>query len=160
MRKMVILTTWPSGLSKSAYLPSTAWGSLWLGSSLSVYAGSWIGLISIRRSRRTNSKTREKVRLSLRREGISGRTATTITDLGGIFLGSLGVQFLKWLILYSENWCIKFWRRLKRVILQIGEQDEWRPFKEQLESPLPIPLRAGAYHRRLQDSLEPSEATS
>ena len=96
---------------KSAYLRSIGWGSLWPGSLSKVYASSWIGLISIRGSRRTNNKIRERVRSSLKRWGISGRTATIITDLGGILLGNLGLQLLKWLTLCSENRCIKFWKR-------------------------------------------------
>ena len=108
---MVTLMTWPLGLLRLAYLPSMAWGSLWLGSPLPMYASLWIRLINIRGLRRTKSKAREMVRLSPKREGISSRTAITITDIGGIFLGSLRLQFLKWLTLCSENWCIKFWRR-------------------------------------------------
>ena len=47
-------------------------------------------MISIKGSRRTNSKARVKVRSSPRREEISGQTTITITDLRVIFLGSLG----------------------------------------------------------------------
>ena len=61
-----------------------------------MYASSWIELISIRGLKRTNSKARERVRLSLRREGISGRTSTIITDFEGILSGNLGLQLLKW----------------------------------------------------------------
>ena len=35
-------------------------------------------------------------------------TATTMTDPGGILLGSLGLQFLKRLTPYFKNQCIKF----------------------------------------------------
>jgi len=61
-----------------------------------VYAISWIEFISIKGLRRTNSKTRERVRLSLRRGEISSQTATTIIDPRGILLGNLGLQLLKW----------------------------------------------------------------
>ena len=47
-----------------------------------MYANTWIKLVSIRRLRRTSNKVRERVRLSLKIEGISGRTITTITDSG------------------------------------------------------------------------------
>ena len=43
--------------------------------------------------------------------GILGLTDTTITDLGGIFLGSLGSRLFKRLTWCSENQCIKSWRR-------------------------------------------------
>ena len=45
-----------------------------------MYANLWIRLISIRGLRKTSSKARERVRLSLRKEGISSLTATIITD--------------------------------------------------------------------------------
>ena len=110
----------PLELSRSAYLRSTGWGSLWLESLSLVYASSWIGLISIRGPRRTNSETRERVRSSLRRGRISGRTATTIIDLGGILASSLGLQLLKWLIPCSKNRCIKFWRRSRTSHISNG----------------------------------------
>ena len=40
-----------------------------IGKPFTVYANSWIGLISIKGLRRTNSEARENVRLSLRRGG-------------------------------------------------------------------------------------------
>ena len=61
-----------------------------------MYTSLWIRLISIRGLKRTNSKAKERVRLSFKRGGISSRTATTITDPGGILLGNLGLQLLKW----------------------------------------------------------------
>ena len=60
-----------------------------------MYANSWFGLISIRGLRRNNSKARERIRLSFRKEGISGQTSTIITDLRGILPGNLGLQLLK-----------------------------------------------------------------
>ena len=36
-----------------------------------------------------------RVRLSFKREGISGQTDTTITDPGGILLGNLGLWLLR-----------------------------------------------------------------
>ena len=60
-----------------------------------MYASSWFGLISIIGLRRNNSKARERIRLSFRKEGISGQTSTIITDLKGILLGNLGLQLLK-----------------------------------------------------------------
>ena len=78
-----------------------------------MYVNSWIKLISISESRRTNNKAKGRVRLSLKKEGISGRTAITITDPGGILLGNLGLQLLRWLTRCSENQDIKSWRKLR-----------------------------------------------
>ena len=44
----------------------------------------------------TNSKKGERARLSLRREGISGRTVITMIDVVGILLGSPSLRPLKW----------------------------------------------------------------
>ena len=53
--------------------------------------------------RKTNDKARGKVRLSLRRGGISGQTDTTITDPEGILPDNLDLRLLRWLTLCSEN---------------------------------------------------------
>ena len=74
-------------------------------------ANSWTGLISTRGLRKTNSKEKVKRRLSLRRWGISGQTGSIITDLGKITPDSQGLPTSRWLMLYSENQCIGFWRR-------------------------------------------------
>ena len=42
----------------------------------------------------------------------------------------------------------------------MAKQDGRGPFEVQPEPLLPIPLEAGAYHRGLQNSVEPSEATA
>ena len=47
--------------------------------------------MNTRESRKTSNKGREKLRLSLRIEGISGRIDTIITGLEGILLGNLGL---------------------------------------------------------------------
>ena len=58
---------------------------------MAVYVNSWTESISINRSRKTSSKGKERLRLSLSTEGISGRTDTIITDLKEILLGNLGL---------------------------------------------------------------------
>ena len=52
-------------------------------------------------------------RISLRRGGIPGRTDIVITDLREISLDSQGLPTPRQLMQYSENRCIRFWRRLK-----------------------------------------------
>ena len=49
-----------------------------------------------------------RVRLSLRRGGVSSRTDTTIIDPEGILRENLDLQLLRWLTLCFENQCIKY----------------------------------------------------
>ena len=78
-----------------------------------VCANSWTKLISIKGLKKTNNRGKERLRLSLRKWGISSQTDTTTTDLGGTLLGSQGLPILKRLTRCSGNWCIRFWRRLR-----------------------------------------------
>ena len=50
----------------------------------SVCVGSWIVLMSISGTKRTNNREMGRLRWSFRIEGISGRTGTITTDLGEI----------------------------------------------------------------------------
>ena len=52
--------------------------------------------------RKTNDKARGKVRLSLRRGGISGQIDTTITDPEGILPDNLDLRLLRWLTLMHQ----------------------------------------------------------
>ena len=85
----------------------------------------WTELISIRGLRKTNSRGKERLRLSLRRGGISGRTNTTITDLGRTLLGSQGLPIRKRLTWCFDNRCIRFWRRL-RTNHSLNGQKRWQ----------------------------------
>ena len=60
-------------------------------------------MISIRALRKTSSRGKEKLGLSLRRGGISGQTDTTTTDLRETLLGSQGLPVLRWLMWSFEN---------------------------------------------------------
>ena len=86
-----------------------------------MYANSWTKLISIRRLRKTSSRGKERLRLSLRRGGISSWIDTTTTDLGGTLLGNQGLPMLRRLTRYSGNQCIKFWRRLRMSYSSKGQ---------------------------------------
>ena len=121
---MVTLIIQPSKLSRSVYLSCMVWRSVWLGNLLSVYANSWTGLISIRRSRKTNNRGRGRLRLTLKRWGTSGRIGTTIIGLGKIILGNWGPLILWWLTRCSENQCTRFWRRL-RMSHSLSGQVRW-----------------------------------
>ena len=89
-----------------------------------MYANLWTILISISGSRRTSSKARERVRLSLKRGGISSWTSTIIIDLERILLGNLGLQLLRWLTRCSESQCIKSWRK-SRMSHTSNSQTRW-----------------------------------
>ena len=73
-----------------------------------VCTNSWAGLTSIIRLKKTNSRGKERIRLSLKRGGISGRSNTTTTGLEETLLGSQGLPMLKRLTRCFENQCIKF----------------------------------------------------
>ena len=60
-----------------------------------------------------NNKERGRLRLSLRRGGISGQTGTIIIGLEGIMWGNQGLLIPRQLIQCSENLSVKFWRKLK-----------------------------------------------
>ena len=49
--------------------------------------------------------------MSLKKEEILGRTDTTITGWEGIIQSSQGQITIKWYGLYSENQCIKYWKK-------------------------------------------------
>ena len=52
-------------------------------------------MTSINKLRKTSSKGKEMLRLSLKIGGISGRTDIIITDPKGILLGNLGLLLLR-----------------------------------------------------------------
>ena len=81
------------------------------GNLLIVYVNLWTKLTSISGSRRTSNKGNGRLRLSLKRGGISGQTDTTTTDLGETLLGNRGLPPLKWLTRCSENQYTKSWRK-------------------------------------------------
>ena len=76
-------------------------------------ANSWTELISIKGLRKTSSREKEWLRLSLRRWGILGRTDTIITNLEETLLGNQGLSTLRWLMLCSKSQCIRYWKRLR-----------------------------------------------
>ena len=55
-----------------------------------------------------SNREKGKLRLSLKKEEILGRTDTTIIDQEGIMQSSKGQITIKWSGLYSESQCIKY----------------------------------------------------
>ena len=88
-------------------------------------ANSWTGLTSIRGLRKTSSRGKERLRLSLRRVEILSRTDTITTDLERTLLGSRGLPVPRWLMRCSENRYFRFWRRL-RMSRSSNGQTRWQ----------------------------------
>ena len=65
-------------------------------------------LTSIKGLRKINNWVKERLRLSLRRGGISGQTDSITTDPGEILLDNLGLPTPRSLMQYSKNQCTKF----------------------------------------------------
>ena len=57
------------------------------------------------------NREKGKLRLSLKKEEILGRTDTTIIGQEGIMQSSQGQITIKWSALYSESQCIKYWKK-------------------------------------------------
>ena len=94
----VAIRTFKDGLPTEHGLRKSLTGKL-----VPVYANLWTELRSIKRSRKTSNRGRGRLRLSLRRGGISGRTDTTTTNLGGILLGKQSLPMPRQLMQYSKN---------------------------------------------------------
>ena len=80
--------------------------------------------MSTSRSRKTNSKGKERIRLSLRIGGISSQIDTTIISPEETLLGNLGLLLLKWLAQYFVSQCIKSWKKL-RMSHTLNGQIRW-----------------------------------
>ena len=72
----------------------------------------------------TNSKEKGKLRLSLRKGGISGQTDTTITGREGIMPINQDLTMLRSSVRCFESQCIKYWRRLK-MNRSLNDQIRW-----------------------------------
>ena len=110
---MEILMTLPLKLSRLASHPSTVLGNLWQVNLSPVYANLWTELISIKGLKTTNNKENGRLRLSLRRGAISGRTGTITIGRERIMQDKQGLSTPRQLIQCSESRSVKFWRRLR-----------------------------------------------
>ena len=105
--------TWLLVLLRSAFQLSMVWGNPWPVNLSPVYVSSWIRLTSIKELMKTSNRVKVRLRLSLKRRGISGRIDTIITDQGKTLLGNSELPTLRQLMLCSENQCAKYWKRLR-----------------------------------------------
>ena len=103
--------TWLSILLRSVSQSSKVQGNPWLVNLSPVCVNSWIGLTSIKELRKTNNKVKVRLRLSLRRGRISGRTDTIISNQRETLLGNLELPILRQLMLCSKNQCARYWKR-------------------------------------------------
>ena len=89
-----------------------------------MWANSWIRLINIKGLKKTSNSAKEKLRLSLRKGGISGQTDTIITGREGIMSINQDLIMLRSSVRCSESQCIKYWRRLK-MNRSLNDQIRW-----------------------------------
>ena len=115
----VAIRTFKVGLPAEHGLRKSLTGNL-----LIVYVNLWTKLTSISGSRRTSNKGNGRLRLSLKRGGISGQTDTTTTDPRETLLGNRGLPPLKWLTRCSENQYTKSWRK-SRASHSSNGQTRW-----------------------------------
>ena len=80
-----------------------------------------------------NNREKGKLRLSLKKEEILGRTDSTIIGWKGIIQSSKGQVTIRWSELYSENPCNKSWKRLRTNLSSNGPIRWWEILKSETE---------------------------
>ena len=80
-----------------------------------------------------NNREKGKLRLSFKKWEILGRTDTTITGRKGIIPSNKGQITIRWSELYSENPCIKSWKRLRMNPSSNGPIRWWEILKNETE---------------------------
>ena len=80
-----------------------------------------------------NNREKGKLSLSLKKGENLGRTDTIIIGREGIILSSRCQITIRWLELYSENPCIKSWKRLKTNPSSNGPIRWWETQKSETE---------------------------
>ena len=78
-----------------------------------------------------NNKEKGKLSLSPKKWEILGQTDTTITGREGIISNSKGQITIRWSELYSENPCIKSWKRLRTNPSSNGPIRWWEILKSE-----------------------------
>ena len=80
-----------------------------------------------------NNREKGKLNLSLKKGEILSRTDIIITGREGIIPSSRGQITIRWLELYSENPCIKSWKRLRMNPSLNGPIRWWEILKSETE---------------------------
>ena len=78
-----------------------------------------------------NNREKGKLRLSLKKEEILGRTNTITTGREGIMSSSQGQIIVKWPELYSESQCIKYWKKSNTNLSSNGPTRWWEILKNE-----------------------------
>ena len=78
-----------------------------------------------------NNWEKGKLRLSLKKEEILGRTDTTTTGQEGIMQSSQDQITIKWSKLYSESQCIKYWKKSRTNPSSNGPTKWWEILKSE-----------------------------
>ena len=81
-----------------------------------------------------NNREKGKLRLSFRKEEILGQIDTTITGREGIMQSNQGQITIKWSGLYSENQCIKYWKKSRTSPSSNGPIRWWEILKSRTET--------------------------
>ena len=81
-----------------------------------------------------NNREKGKLRLSLKKEKILGQIDTTITGREGIMQSNQGQITIKWSGLYSENQCIKYWKKSRTSPSSNGPIRWWEILKSETET--------------------------
>ena len=81
-----------------------------------------------------NSREKGKLRLPLRKEEILGQIDTTITDREGIMQSRQCQIAIKWSEQYSENQCIKYWKKSRTSPFSNGPTRWWEIPKRVIET--------------------------
>ena len=76
-----------------------------------------------------NNREKGKLRLSLKKEEILGRTDTITTGREGIMPSRQGQITVKWSELYSESQCIKYWKKSNTNLSLNGPTRWWEILK-------------------------------
>ena len=81
-----------------------------------------------------SNREKGKLRLSLKKEEILGRTDTTIIGQEGIMQSSKGQITIKWSGLYSESQCIKYWKKSRTNPSSNGPTRWWEILKSETKT--------------------------
>ena len=138
---MTILIKLPLRLLRLAYQPSMVWENPWWVNLSPVYASLWTELISIKGLKSTNNKGKGRLRLSLRRWGISGRIGTITIGREGIMEDNQGLSTPRRLIQCFESRSVKFWRRLRTNHSSSGQKKWIETLRSAIKTSTAITIR-------------------
>ena len=96
-----------------------------------------------------NNREKGKLRLSLKKGEILGRTNTTIIGREGIMQNNQGQITTKWSGLYSESQCIKYWTKSRTNPSLNGPTRWWEILKSETETSIANIIRIMVIQQRI-----------